>query len=53
MKEKLEESLTHIEKLTKLTEGNVYQDFIYSKLISMKLEIERQLKLVKNGKPVV
>jgi hypothetical protein len=49
----LEKSLTHLEELIKLTEGNVYQDFIYSKLISIELELKRQLSLIKNGQKVL
>jgi hypothetical protein len=32
-----------IDNLTKLLEGNEYQDFLYSKLISLQIELKRQL----------
>ena len=42
-KTKLILALMQIDNLTKLLEGNEYQDFLYSKLISTRIEIQRQL----------
>jgi hypothetical protein len=36
-------ALNHIEDVTELLEGNEYQKFIYDRLISVKVELERQL----------
>jgi hypothetical protein len=36
-------ALQQIDNLTSLLEGNEYQDFLYSKLISMRIELQRQL----------
>jgi hypothetical protein len=36
-------ALMQIDNLTALTEGNEYQSFLYSHLISMKCELQRQL----------
>lgn len=42
-KTKLILALVQVDNLTKLLENNQYQDFLYSHLISMKVELERQL----------
>ena len=36
-------ALQQIDSLTSLLEGNEYQSFLYSHLISMRVELERQL----------
>ncbi len=36
-------ALMQIDNLTSLLEGNQYQDFLYSKLISARIELQRQL----------
>jgi hypothetical protein len=36
-------ALQQIDNLTSLLEGNEYQDFLYSKLISTRIELQRQL----------
>lgn len=36
-------ALMQIDNLTKLLEGNEYQEFLYSKLISLQIELKRQL----------
>jgi hypothetical protein len=36
-------ALQQIDNLTSLLEGNEYQDFLYSKLISAQIELQRQL----------
>ena len=36
-------ALQQIDNLTSLLEGNQYQDFLYSKLISTRIELQRQL----------
>lgn len=36
-------ALDQIDALTGLIEGNEYQDYLYSKLIGMKVELQRQL----------
>jgi len=42
-KTKLIFALMQIDNLTKLLEGNEYQEFLYSKLISVHVELRRQL----------
>jgi hypothetical protein len=42
-KTKLILSLQQIDNLTSLLDGNEYQSFLYSHLISMKCELQRQL----------
>jgi len=42
-KTKLILALMQIDNLTSLLEGNEYQDFLYSKLISTRVELQRQL----------
>lgn len=42
-KTKLLLALQQIDNLTKLLEGNVYEGFLYNHLISMQLELKRQL----------
>lgn len=36
-------ALQQIDNLTSLLEGNEYQDFLYSHLISLNVELKRQL----------
>ncbi len=36
-------ALQQIDNLTSLLEGNEYKDFLYSKLISTRIELQRQL----------
>ena len=36
-------ALQQIDSLTKLIEGNEYQQFLYGKLISIQVELQRQL----------
>jgi hypothetical protein len=36
-------ALQQINNLTSLLKGNEYQDFLYSKLISTRIELQRQL----------
>jgi len=50
-KTKLIFALMQIDNLTSLLEGNEYQDFLYSKLISTRIELQRQLNHY--GKTVV
>ncbi len=40
----LEQLYSKIEALTGLLEGNEYQQFLYSHLISLQIELQRQLK---------
>lgn len=43
-------ALQQVENITELTSGNEYERYIYSKLISVKCELERQLSnLNSNG----
>lgn len=42
-KTKLILALVQIDNLTKLLEGNEYQKFLYSHLISTQVELQRQL----------
>jgi hypothetical protein len=42
-KTKLILALHQIDNLTKLLEGNVYEGFLYNHLISMQVELKRQL----------
>ena len=42
-KTKLILALLQVENLTKLLEGNEYQQFLYSKLIGIEIELKRQL----------
>jgi hypothetical protein len=42
-KTKLILALMQIDNLTELLKGNQYQDFLYSKLISARIELQRQL----------
>jgi hypothetical protein len=41
--QKLILALHQIQNITSLLEGNSYQDFLYSRLISVQVELERQL----------
>lgn len=40
-------ALQQIDNLTSLIEGNDYQQFLYSRLISVRVELERQLTNIK------
>lgn len=42
-KTKLLLALQQIDNLSKLLEGNQYQQFLYSKLIGIQVELQRQL----------
>jgi hypothetical protein len=42
-KTKLILAMMQIDNLTELLKGNQYQDFLYSKLISTRIELQRQL----------
>jgi len=42
-KTKLILALLQVENLTKLLEGNDYQQFLYAKLIGIEVELKRQL----------
>jgi len=45
-------ALQQVENIVNLTSGNEYERYIYSKLISVKCELERQLSnLNHNGTP--
>jgi hypothetical protein len=41
-------ALIQIENLSQLVKGNEYESFLTSRLISVKIELERQLSLIKN-----
>jgi hypothetical protein len=41
--QKLKDALQHINELTDLIEGNEYQQFLYQHLISIEVELKRQL----------
>lgn len=43
---RLEECLTHIEKITELVVGNEFEVFFAQHLIPMKVEVERQISLI-------
>ena len=42
-KTKLILAMMQIDNLTELLQGNEYRDFLYSKLISVRVELQRQL----------
>lgn len=42
-------ALMQIESLASLLEGNEYQSFLYSHLISMQVELQRQLTNLKHS----
>jgi hypothetical protein len=42
-KQKLIIALMQIDSLTELLQGNEYQQFLYSKLIGLQVEIKRQM----------
>jgi len=44
-KEKLTLALTHLDNMTKLVEGNLWEGFLSSHIIPIKFEIIRQLEL--------
>jgi hypothetical protein len=41
--EKLIQALSHIEELTSIFSGNEYESFLYSRLIQVQVEVNRQL----------
>lgn len=41
-------ALIQIENLSQLVKDNEYESFLTSRLISVKIELERQLSLIKN-----
>jgi hypothetical protein len=45
-------ALHQIDNLTSLLDGNEYQSFLYSHLISMKCELERQLTNLKHSSTI-
>lgn len=45
-KTKLTLALDHISELEELLTGNEWEHFLYGKLISLRVELERQLSLV-------
>lgn len=45
-------ALMQINNLTQLLEGNEYQTFLYSHLISVKVELERQLTNLKQSSTI-
>lgn len=45
-------ALMQIDNLTQLLEGNEYQVFLYSHLISVKVELERQLTNLKHSSTI-
>ena len=50
--QRLNQILTHIEELVIISKGNMYEKFLYQRLISVKVEVERQLSLLNAGKTV-
>ena len=42
-------ALMQIDNLTSLIEGNEYQSFLYSHLISVQIELQRQLTNIKHS----
>ena len=52
-KTKLILALLQVENLTKLLEGNEYQDFLYSKLIGIQVELNRQLSHYGSNKETI
>lgn len=46
--EKLSQALEHVEELMNLMEGNEYQTYFYRNLISIQVELERQLNCLTN-----
>lgn len=42
-------ALQQIDNLTNLFEGNEYQKFLYGHLISIQIELERQLTCIKHN----
>ena len=47
-KTKLILALSQVDSLSKILEGNEWEMFFTQKLISVKVELERQLSLIKN-----
>lgn len=45
-------SLSQIENLTSLLEGNEYQTYLYSHLIQMHIELKRQLTNLKHSSKI-
>ena len=51
-KTKLIFALQQVDNLISLTEGNEYQQFFYSQLISIQVELQRQLTNLKNSSTI-
>jgi hypothetical protein len=51
-KTKLILALDQIENLTSLVEGNEYQQYFYSHLIQIQVELQRQLTNIKNSSKI-
>ena len=45
-------ALQQIENITSLIEGNEYQQFLYSHLISVQVELQRQLTNLKHSSKI-
>lgn len=45
-------ALMQIDNLTSLLEGNEYQKFLYSHLISMQVELQRQLTNIQHSSKI-
>jgi hypothetical protein len=50
--EKLTQALSHIEDLTSIFSGNEYQSFLYSHLIQIQVEVNRQLTNVRHSSKI-
>lgn len=50
--QRLAQILTYVEELVNISKGNKYEKFLYQRLISVKVEVERQLSLLNAGKTV-
>jgi len=50
--DKITTMLNHIESIIKLISGNKYEMHIYQRLISIKVELQRQLSLLNDGKTI-
>jgi hypothetical protein len=47
--EKLTKSLDCVKQLVELLENNEYESYLYSRLISLKFEVERQLTNIESS----
>lgn len=45
-------ALLQIDNLTSLLEGNEYQSFLYSRLISLQVEVKRQLTNIQHSSKI-